>query len=88
MRYFVYDSSNNPIRQGTLNIIWNTTFTGPPLCTDDALVASGTLYTDIQWEATLVGSLPNQHVILQYINQGSESGAIVYFRIDRPLLPS
>jgi hypothetical protein len=85
--YFVYDSSNNPIRQGTLNVIWNTNMVGEPLCDDTTTVSSDTSYSDISWQAVEIGSYPNQHVKLQYKNIGSTLGHFVYFKIDRPLLP-
>lgn len=79
--YFMFDSSNNPIRQGRLMVLWNNTMVGAPLCTDEAQCVIGA-YTNLQWQATLTGSGGNQHVVLQYINQ-TGSAATVYFRIDR-----
>ena len=83
INYFVYDSSNNPLRVGKLTIIWNTNMVGDPYTSDDALVASGNI-TDIQWKAVLIGSMPNQHVVLEYINDTGDTPK-VYFRLDRPL---
>jgi hypothetical protein len=84
IQYYVYDLANNPIRLGRLTVIWNTLMVGPPLCTDEAEIATG-LLSDIVWSAKLVGSLSNQHIILQYINQ-SGAAVQVYFRIDRPFI--
>jgi hypothetical protein len=80
--YFVYDGSNNPLRVGKLIVIWNTTMVGEPYCTDDASIAIG-LASDMTWKAHLIGSMMNQHVVLQYTN--TVAGAVVYFKIDRPL---
>jgi hypothetical protein len=80
--YFIFDASNNPIRLGRLTVLWNTGFTGGPLCTDDAEVLMAD-YTDIAWQATYVSSLTNQHIVLQYTNS-TGGPATVYFRIDRP----
>jgi hypothetical protein len=79
--YFLFDSSNNPIRQGRLNILWNTTLITTPLCTDEAqcLISA---YNNIQWQAVLTGTVGNQHVVLQYINQTGVT-ATMYFRVDR-----
>lgn len=84
IQYYVFDPDNNSIRVGRLYVLWNTTMVGPPLCTDDAEVAVGDL-TDIGWSALLIGSIGNQHIVLQYTNT---TGAIatVYFRIDRPAI--
>jgi hypothetical protein len=84
LNYFIFDSDNNSIRNGKLCVVWNTTMVGSPLCTDIAEVYTGGL-DDIQWTATLVGSIGHQHVVIQYINQTSNT-PIVYFRLDRPLI--
>ncbi len=85
VHYFVYDPSNNPIRIGRLHVVWNNLMVGSPLCTDEAEVPVGSL-GDIQWTATLIGSLGHQHVVLEYINNRSDTPS-VYFRLDRPLVP-
>ena len=38
IQYFIYDTSSNAIRNGTLTVLWNTTMTGEPLLTDQAEV--------------------------------------------------
>ncbi len=83
INYFVFDSSNHPIRVGRLSILWNTTMIVPPLCSDDAELLIGNI-TDLQWTATLVGAINSQHVELQYINNTS-GNLTVYFCVDRPL---
>ncbi len=84
LSYFVFDNSNNPIRTGTMSILWNTLMVGPPLLTDEAEVAVGSL-SDIAWRAVLTGSLGNQHVIIQYTNSTSDVLS-VFFAIERPAL--
>lgn len=79
--YFMFDSSNNPIRQGRLTVLWNTTMITTPLCTDEAQTLVS-LYGNLQWQAALTGSSGNQHVVLQYINQTGDTPT-VYFRVDR-----
>jgi len=79
--YFMFDPSNNPIRQGRLTVLWNTTLITTPQCTDEAQ-ALISLYNNIQWQAVLTGSLGNQHVVLEYINQTGVTPT-VYFRVDR-----
>jgi hypothetical protein len=79
--YFMFDGSNNPIRQGRLTVLWNTNFVVAPLCTDEAQCLIGN-YANLQWQAALTGSAGNQHVVLQYINQTGGT-PIVYFRVDR-----
>lgn len=81
--YFLFDINQNAIRVGKLTVLWNTMMVGEPLCSDDAeSVGDPTLFT---WAATLTGSLSNQHVVLQYVNQ-TGSNTQMLFRIDRPLL--
>lgn len=82
--YFVFDASNNAIRNGRMTVLWNSTFTEPPLCTDEAEVAFS-VADEIQWTAALTGSFGNQHIVLQYINLNSAQ-AVVYLRLDRPAL--
>jgi hypothetical protein len=79
--YFMFDTSNNPIRQGRLTILWNSLMVGTPLCSDEAQCLIS-VYNNIQWRATLLGTGGNQHVVLQYINLTSDTPT-VYFRIDR-----
>lgn len=84
MSYFIYDSSNNPIRHGTLDIIWNVNTVGTPLCIDNAIASFDTSYADIEWQAVHITG----HVKLQYKNQGvSVFGTKLFFKIDRPLVP-
>jgi hypothetical protein len=79
--YFMFDPSNNPIRQGRITILWNSNLITTPQCTDEAQ-ALISLYNNIQWQAVLTGSIGNQHVVLQYINLTGVSPT-VYFRVDR-----
>ena len=83
--YFIYDTGQNAIRSGVIDILWNTTMVGPPLYSEEATIFVGDI-TDIQWTAALTGSMGNQYVVLQYTNL-TPTTATVYFRIDRPLLP-
>jgi hypothetical protein len=80
--YFLFDSSNNPIRQGRLSVLWNTAMTGVPLCTDEAQVA-GAHINDIQWQAVYISSLDSEHIVLQYINQTGGTPSML-MRVDRP----
>lgn len=82
--YFVYDTTVNPLRVGKLIVSWNTTMVTEPLCVDEAYIPVGNI-DDIKWKAILVGSFPNQHVVLQYVN-ATGVNATVFFRIDRPFL--
>lgn len=81
INYYVYDSDGNSIRQGILNIIWNTNMVSEPSCVDEFVTVDVT--NDIQWKALLIGTIGNQHVVLQYINQTGDTPT-VYFRLDRP----
>ncbi len=83
VHYFVYDSTNSPLRQGRLNILWNANFVTPPLCTDEAEVLIGSIST-LQFEAVMVNAGFQQHVVIRYLNQTGDSPT-VYFRLDRPL---
>jgi hypothetical protein len=82
--YFIFDASANAIRNGRLSVLWNSTFSEPPLCTDEAEVAFS-VADEIQWTAALTGSFGNQHIVLQYINLNSNQ-AVAYLRLDRPAL--
>lgn len=84
LHYFIFDSTNRPIRLGRLHVLWNAAMAGEPLLAEDGILASGNL-SDIQWTATLVGSIAEQHVVLQYTN-GTGNSASMHFRIDRPLI--
>jgi len=86
--YFVFNSSNNPIRLGQLGIVWNPTMVGAPLLIDLGHAATGD-ELEIEWSAIVTGSIGDQHVALQYINHTTIDGApdtpIVKFRLDRPM---
>lgn len=82
IRYFIFDGAGNPLRQGHLTVLWNSTTTGGSVCIDDAHVAIGNL-GDIQWQSVLVGALGSQHVVLQYLNQTGDTPTM-FFRVDRP----
>ena len=86
IEYFVFASNGDATRQGVLNIVWNSDMVGAPQCVDTAMVAVGAP-SDLQWTATLVGSMPIQHVVVQYINQTGDTPT-VFFRIDRPNNPA
>lgn len=84
--YFVYNFNVNwmAIRQGTINLVWNHLM-GSPVCIDTSVVGVG-VTGDLQWTAAVVGSAPNQHVVLRYQWNGgpyTEPG-YVFFRVDRP----
>lgn len=82
IHYHLFDSVHHAIRVGKLTVLWNTTMVGAPLCSDEAeSVGDPTLF---KWAATLTGSLSNQHVVLQYVNQ-TGSNTTMLFRVDRPL---
>lgn len=81
--YYIYDVSEDPIRMGKINILWNTNMAGPPLYSEESEVIFGNI-TDIQWTVALIGSMGNQYVVLKYVNLTSGTPT-VYFRIDRPL---
>lgn len=86
IHYFVYNFNVNwvAIRQGTINLLWNHLM-GSPVCNDTSVVGVG-VTGDLLWTAAVVGSSPNQHVVLQYQWNGgpyTEPG-YVFFRIDRP----
>jgi hypothetical protein len=80
--YFIFDSTMNPIRQGRLSVLWNTSMATVPLCTDEAQVAIGNVNA-IQWQALQKGSLGNNHIVLQYINNTGDS-PLMFLRVDRP----
>ena len=83
VQYFVFDSSNNAIRQGRLSILWNPTFVTAPLCTDEADVLVGAVAA-LQFQAVMVNAGFAQHVVIRYIN--CTGGApTIYFRLDRPV---
>lgn len=86
IEYFVFASNGDATRQGVLNIVWNADMVAAPHCVDTAMVAVGEP-SDLQWTATLVGSMPLQHVVVQYINQTGDTPT-VFFRIDRPNNPA
>lgn len=77
--YYVFASNHDAMRQGTLNVVWNSSMVGSPVLLDTPVLAVGSL-SDLQWTATYDGT----HVVLQYINQTGDT-PIVNFRIDRPL---
>ena len=83
INYFIFDSSDNPIRLGQLTVVWNTNMVGAPLITDEATVLVAAA-SEIQWTALLVGSMPSQHVVLQYKNATGDTPT-VYFCLERPL---
>ena len=66
-----------------MNVLWNTGMVGAPVFYDDN--DNTGIGADISWTATVIGSIGNQHVILQYINTSGDTPT-VYFRIDRPLV--
>lgn len=83
INYFIFDSSDNPIRLGQLTVVWNTNMVLGPLITDEATVMVGD-QSEIQWTAILAGSMPSQYVLLQYINTTGDTPT-VYFCLERPL---
>jgi hypothetical protein len=80
--YVIVSSSGQPMRQGTLNVLWNPGFSVPPLCTDNAITLSAD-YNEFQWQAIELGGIGREYIALQYINQTSDTPT-VFFRMDRP----
>lgn len=86
IQYFAFNFNVNwlGIRQGTIHLIWNSSM-GAPVCTDTPVVGAG-VTGDLVWTSIVTGSVPNQHVVLQYKWNGGAYTlpAYVFFRIDRP----
>lgn len=83
IRYFVFDSSHLAMRHGQFDVIWNSEMVGQPVFHETSYTGVGNL-TDLQWQVAVVGTLADQHVVLQYRNQTGDTPT-VYFKIERPL---
>lgn len=82
--YFIFDQTDAPIRLGRVSVLWNDSMVGEPLSVDDSTVVDGNL-SDITWAAALIGSIGDQHIVLQYTNV-TGNPVTTYFRVDRPLV--
>jgi hypothetical protein len=78
--YFVLASTGVPFRSGRLTVLW--TPPSAPFCTDEAQTLIGS-YLDLQFQAAVIGTGANQHVVLQYTNQSGGS-PVVAFNLIRP----